>query len=487
MCTKIFFNMLNHSCRLLLLFVCLHPFFDINAQTSVINKDGKVVQVPIESPFYLQGSTSDAGNNKTDRIWRTGGIMLGDGVNSSNTTFNGYFLARGNMTISPTPAIFSFENTAHTNTGIFAGNGGGVNFLPNLRLSSSGAWRSIIIGEISTDSGGEPALQFRSQIQGLGTLVNRPSFTWVNGIAADNEQMRLTANGRLGLNATGPLARLTVDDKSYITNLPTTTSNLMDNTNYRAHTRFQNTSGSNNNALSIYSTTGAWAMQAHNYSTGASLPLVLQAAGGNVGIGTTNPVTQFANTSSIIQGNGSTNAFVGGLVWSTTGTGYVGTFYNASPDNGNGLQVKINGRNAAQTVMDLTSGLNNTVTYTHMRILGDGKVGIGTASPLSKLDINGSATNTSAYNAGTGTTIDFSLSNLAYTSASAGAFTLTNIKDGGTYTLAVQGETSGISSFTSTGFTFKSPNNGTTTASKHTLYTFIVMGSTVYYYMVTGL
>jgi hypothetical protein len=75
---------------------------------------------------------------------------------------------------------------------------------------------------------------------------------------------------------------------------------------------------------------------------------------------------------------------------------------------------------------------------------------------------------------------------LAYTTASAGAFTLTNIKDGGTYTLAVQGTTSGTASFTATTFTFRLVNNVATIAGRQTLYTFIVMGTTVYVYMTTG-
>jgi hypothetical protein len=114
------------------------------------------------------------------------------------------------------------------------------------------------------------------------------------------------------------------------------------------------------------------------------------------------------------------------------------------------------------------------------------RVGIGTSTPVSKLEVNGSATNTTAFNAAAGTTIDFSKSNLAYTTASPSAFTLTNLKDGGTYTLAVQGTTSGTASFTAVGFTFKSINNGTTIAGKDTLYTFVVMGTTVYVYMATG-
>ena len=96
------------------------------------------------------------------------------------------------------------------------------------------------------------------------------------------------------------------------------------------------------------------------------------------------------------------------------------------------------------------------------------------------------ATNSVAHNAGAATTIDFSQSNLAYTTANPGAFTLTNLKDGGTYTLAVQGTTSGTASFTPGAFTFKSVNNGPTVSGKQTLYTFIVMGATVYYFMSVG-
>lgn len=116
-----------------------------------------------------------------------------------------------------------------------------------------------------------------------------------------------------------------------------------------------------------------------------------------------------------------------------------------------------------------------------------GNIGIGTASPASKLEVNGSATNTSAYNAGNSTSIDFGKSNLAYTSASAGNFTLQNIKDGGTYSLSVRGITSGTSSFTAPGITFKYVNNNASIANTDTLYTFVIMGSIGYVYCVRGL
>ena len=120
-------------------------------------------------------------------------------------------------------------------------------------------------------------------------------------------------------------------------------------------------------------------------------------------------------------------------------------------------------------------------------VTATGNVGIGTTSPASKLEVKGAATNSEAYDAGAGTTIDYSLSNLAYTTASAGAFTLNNIKNGGTYTLNVRGTASGTATFTAAGFTVKYANNQATTAGKETMYTFITMGTVIYVYIVAGL
>ena len=125
-------------------------------------------------------------------------------------------------------------------------------------------------------------------------------------------------------------------------------------------------------------------------------------------------------------------------------------------------------------------GVNGDI-YANKLILNSGTAG------GASLEVNGASTNTVAFNGGSATSIDFAKSNLAYTTASAGNFTLTGMKDGGAYTLAVQGATSGTAAFSQAGFTFKSINNAATTASKHTLYTFIVMGTNVYYSMVTGL
>jgi hypothetical protein len=61
------------------------------------------------------------------------------------------------------------------------------------------------------------------------------------------------------------------------------------------------------------------------------------------------------------------------------------------------------------------------------------------------------------------------------------------MKDGGTYTLAVQGTTSGNAVFSFAGFSSTPVSLGmyTTVSGKQTVYTFMVMGVTVYYSMVS--
>ena len=186
--------------------------------------------------------------------------------------------------------------------------------------------------------------------------------------------------------------------------------------------------------------------------------------------------------------DGATNGNVTGGVWKPLGGGSGSGSSLTSANNGltqSGSTVLLGGTLTQATAI-AQAGFNLYTT-------GTGKVSVGAAPTTSsaKFEVNGAATNTSSYNAGAGTTIDFSQSNLAYTSASAGAFTLTNLKDGGTYTLAVQGTTSGTASFTATNtaaaaVTVKIVNSMPTVAGKQTLYTIIVMGTTAYVFENTG-
>jgi hypothetical protein len=108
------------------------------------------------------------------------------------------------------------------------------------------------------------------------------------------------------------------------------------------------------------------------------------------------------------------------------------------------------------------------------------------------LDVSGAIAGAPAVSVAT-TTVNFASNNLAYTSQSCGAFALWNMKDGGSYTFAVQGATSATCSFTafsdsgSTALTVKlPPDHAATTASKHTIYTFLVLGTTVYTSWIPG-
>jgi hypothetical protein len=210
-------------------------------------------------------------------------------------------------------------------------------------------------------------------------------------------------------------------------------------------------------------------------NTLSSTPVMTWQANGRVGINTITPVSNFDVISA-------TSTDVARFTTSLTATNYAGI----GVGNGSGVWGKIA---AGEGKFQIRNFSTDAVIINAE--LGTGNVGIGTTSPGSRLEVNGSATNTTALNAGTGSTINFASSNLAYTTASAGAFVIQGMKDGGTYTLAVQGTTSGTASFSGSNpsgaaFSFLSVNNGVTIGGKQTLYTFIVMGTTVYFYMATG-
>jgi hypothetical protein len=117
--------------------------------------------------------------------------------------------------------------------------------------------------------------------------------------------------------------------------------------------------------------------------------------------------------------------------------------------------------------------------------------GLGSTRALGSLVVQGESVGrvfrTTASIGGATTTIDFANGNLQYTTASCGAFTLSNLRDGATYILSVKGATSAICTFTAAGFTIHLPPDlGPTEPGKHTLFNFIVMGSDVYVSWVPG-
>ncbi len=129
---------------------------------------------------------------------------------------------------------------------------------------------------------------------------------------------------------------------------------------------------------------------------------------------------------------------------------------------------------------------NGSIWSAPIMFTSTGRVGIGTASPATALDVAG-ALYSRVNNAGSSTAIDWSLGNTQYTTASCGAFVFSNMKDGGTYQLFVEGTSSGTCSFSHSSLTFRMPpSHGATTASALTAYTFTRAGTYVFVSWITG-
>lgn len=360
----------------------------------------------------------------------------------------------------------------------------------------------------------------------LGTTDNNPLRFRTN----NTERMTLLPSGYLGIGTTTPVGQLANTNTNIIgSNGQGTATFLMSSTAPGWAGAFYATGSTqnglnvkvNSNGANIALEVGAGlTAQQNNGGSGGSTPLFDVLGNGNVGIGTNTPTATFEvfttnGLSAVIRRAGpavhtpanvilqktagvnpTTNVALpdgdhvgrilfsaaNGTGYSTTGTAIIGyaSGQQSLTNNGGGIAFR-------------TVPLNNTdPAVERMRIEHNGNVGVGTINPISKFEVNGAATNTNSIVASS-TNIDFSLSNLAGTTANAGAFILTNLKDGGSYTLAVKGTVSGTATFTATNtlgtaLTVHLPaDNGPTTAGKHSLYGFIVIGTDVYVSWLTGL
>ncbi|WP_191906448.1 tail fiber domain-containing protein [Hymenobacter baengnokdamensis] len=126
---------------------------------------------------------------------------------------------------------------------------------------------------------------------------------------------------------------------------------------------------------------------------GGSTGIAISSAGA-VGINTTTPYSQLANTATNIIGSDGAGGNPGSLTWAANQAGYASMFYNAgTAANSNGLAVKIAATGTA-AALDVSQGITQDVAGAPLlRVLANGNVGIGVATPVTgaKLQVNGIA------------------------------------------------------------------------------------------------
>ena len=222
---------------------------------------------------------------------------------------------------------------------------------------------------------------------------------------------------------------------------------------------------------------------------------------GNVGIGTATPsygldVNGTFRSTSVSTGNMSSSGKVSLGYSSATMTDFSNTalYFNSGSSSYAGIGWA--GISAYNSFLGRRVGgdeiiygtLAGAAVVERVRFSTAGIAVTGKVTTTGDVEVGGTMVGKAATDNTSGTTINFSSGNLQYTTDSCQAYTLTNMRDGGSYTFAVQGTSSATCSFTHAGFTVHMPpDHEATTASKHTIYTFLVMGTHIYVSWIPGL
>lgn len=136
----------------------------------------------------------------------------------------------------------------------------------------------------------------------------------------------------------------------------------------------------------------------HFLGTTDNVPLVIKTnnteqmriqPNGFTGIGTNNPFSLLANTSSNTGASDGFGVNAPSFSWAMNIGGYVGAFYNANANPSRGLMVKIAGTLPQSRILDLSTGSSQTVAGIPVMVVnGDGKVGVGLTNPSTQLANN---------------------------------------------------------------------------------------------------
>jgi hypothetical protein len=209
-----------------------------------------------------------------------------------------------------------------------------------------------------------------------------------------NERMRIGSDGKVGIGTDSPVAKLNIQGTSEGAP-PSSGGEGTSNGIFRLRDNF-------NVALDI-GTLGAspwttWLQVADTTSMGSYYPLALQPNGGNVGIGTNNPVATLDVAGNVTNGRSlqlrsgdvATESDSSQIIFSYSNNPYnsggyahsIRTRHNSGADNGNAIDFWC--WNTTDTTDASTLGNKRVMT-----IEGNGRVGIGKTNPDTALDVNG--------------------------------------------------------------------------------------------------
>ncbi|MEI7529159.1 MAG: hypothetical protein WCK76_09455, partial [Elusimicrobiota bacterium] len=312
-----------------------------------------------------------------------GGVRWADGT-ISTTAGSGGGDNLGNHTATQNLNMSTYRLIAADGTGglpslTFAGNpdsGFYMNGALNIGVSIDGnTYWNFGQDKFASGAAGGPYLT------ATGTTAAAPAYSFFTNTnmgmyrpAADNlafatagaERLRIDSSGNIGVGTTAPYAKLEISNDSAYSGMGGGQLRISGVTN-------------NNKRIELgYNTTASQGFVQAYTNAGTGDPLLLNPNGGNIGIGTTNPIYAFhllnntAGVQAVIQTTSNQNNI---RVQSTAGTAILGTWNNAAkayvgtPDN---ATFSINTSNTERIV-----------------VLAGGSVGIGTTNPGATLEVAG--------------------------------------------------------------------------------------------------
>jgi hypothetical protein len=443
----------------------------------------------LETGDYNTLVGESAAVNLTTGGWNT---IIGQNAGSTLDTGTGNILI-GQATNVPAAATSNYLNIGNAIYGNLSTDSVGIGTTtPAQKLDVEG---TILSGPRGTNSGDGGAIRFEElAINGTNTV----GFRAPNSIASDMLWELPGIDGSSGqvlqTNGAGVLSWIS------------TASALADdsiNFDKIADALVLDTSTDISVGSNVFSITndGAGNTFVVNDNTGTDTTPFLIDATGNVGVGTTAPSYKLhvtGGTLAVDSGAGTNTLRIrDGQVTKTQGDYF--TWDTGIRLNTNSGRQIILGGTAVSGAADYSIASSSKLSlYTNgyaneaIRIETTGMVGIGSTAPRVALDVNGAVASAPSVAVAT-TTVNYASSNIAHTTQNCQAYALWNLKDGATYTFAVQGTTSTTCSFTAfsgagTGaLTVRMPpGHGATTATFQTLYSFLVAGTTVYVSWVPG-